>query len=650
MSSKKMVAGAIGLISLLLTLFQVFTATNGLMTALLQRSIHLSLVLVLVFLYFPAIKNSKLTFLIDVPLIMMSMVAGIYLYVCFDDLFYRAGDPNTLDLVVGAITLIVLFEATRRTVGWVMTLLGVFSILYCFFGNLLPEPFGHAGQGFMRVISQMCLTTDGIYGLPLGVAATYVFLFVLFGTFMEKSGVGELFINLANAFAGKYRGGPAKVGIISTAAVGMVSGSPVSDAATTGAFTIPMMKRVGYRSTLAAGIEAVASAGASLMPPVMGAGAFVMADITGVSYSKIIGHALIPALLFYTALMFVVGNEARKGEMKCLPPEEIPSKKEALLSSLRLLIPLSILVLSLSVLRVSPLRAALFSTAVMIATTLAYNFFKPELRVPIKHLVAALIETPRKILVVSVACATAGTIIGMLGLTGLGLKLSDILMTAAHGHLFVALLFAMVICIVLGMGLPPTGCYIVVAVTVAPSLIHMGLPVLVAHFFVFMFCCYAPITPPVALAAYTTAGIAGCDPFKAGLEAFRISFSGFLLPFIIVYGNALLGIGHWYEILWATVTALTGVWMLSIALVGWFRSKTNLFWRLVLAVGAFSLIVPGDDYRYCGIRHPCAVFVGQPRYPEKKPLHRAAAAEFGKSVTAGSAWFLLPSPDKTGHG
>ena len=580
-------------VSLLLTLFQVYTATNGVMTALLQRSIHLSLVLVLVFFSFPAIKNSKYTYLIDIPLVLISMSSGIYLYVFFDDLFFRAGDPNSWDLIIGFGVLVVLLEATRRTVGRVMTLLGLISLLYCYFGNLLPEPFGHSGRDLVRIISQLCLTTEGIYGIPLGVAATYVFLFVLFGSFMEKSGVGELFINLANAFAGKYQGGPAKVGIVSTAAVGMVSGSPVSDAATTGAFTIPMMKRVGYRPTLAAGIEAVASSGASLMPPVMGAAAFVMADITSVSYSKIILHAIIPALLFYTALMFVVGNEARKGEMKGLPADEIPHRKDALLKSLRLIIPLGVLIFSLAVMRVSPLRAALFSTFIIIATTLLYNIFKPEARVPLKNLLEALIETPRKILVVSVACATAGIIIGMLGLTGLGLKLSEILMSAAQGHLFIGLVFAMVIAIVLGMGLPPTGCYIVMAVTVAPSLIQMGLPILVAHFFIFMFCCYAPITPPVALAAYTTAGIAGCDPFKAGMEAFRISFSGFLLPYIIVYGNALLGFGSWYEILLSMTTALAGVWMLSIALVGWYKRRTNTFWRVLLGAGAIMLMVPG---------------------------------------------------------
>ena len=593
MTSKKAAAKAIMAISLLLTLFQIFTATHGLMTALLQRSIHLSFVLVLVFFFFPAIKKSKLTYLIDIPLALMSISSGLYLYLVFDDLFYRAGDPNTLDLIIGFTTLVVLLEATRRTVGLTMTLLGVFSLLYCYLGNFLPEPLGHSGRDIERIVSQLCLTTEGIYGIPLGVAATYVFLFVLFGTFMEKSGVGELFINLANAFTGKLQGGPAKVGIFSSVTVGMVSGSPVSDAATTGAFTIPMMKRVGYRPTLAAGIEAVASSGASLVPPVMGAAAFVMADITGIPYAKIIVHAIIPALLFYSALIFVVGNEARKGNMSRLPDEEIPDKKEAVLKSLRLVIPLGVLVLSLSVLRVSPLRAALFSTFILIITTLVYNFFKPELRVPLKHLFDALIETPRKILVVSVACATAGIIIGMLGLTGLGLKLSDLLMSAAQGHLFLGLIFAMLIALVLGMGLPPTGCYIVMAVTVAPSLVHMGLPLLVAHFFVFMFCCYAPITPPVALAAYTTAGIAGCDPFKAGLQAFRLGFTGFLLPYIIVYGNSLLGLGHWYEILFSITTAMAGLWMLSVALVGFYQKKTNLFWRVVLGAGAITMILPG---------------------------------------------------------
>lgn len=593
MNAQKAVAGAIVVVSLLFTAFQVFTATHGLLTAVLQRSIHLAFTLVLVFLYFPAVKGTRATYLIDVPLALAALAGGLYLYVSFDDLLYRLGEPEELDIVMGGLTTICLLEATRRVVGIPMTLLGVVALLYTLFGSILPEPFAHAGRSLERVISQMYLTSEGIFGVPLGVAATYVFLFILFGSFMEKSGVGALFINLAQAFAGKYQGGPAKVGIISTAAVGMVSGSPVSDAATTGAFTIPLMIKMGYRRTLAAGIEAVGSSGASLMPPVMGAAAFVMADITGVPYSTIIVHAIIPALLYYAGLMFVVGNEARKAGMRGLPPEELPSKKDATVKSLRLMIPIAVLVFSLAVLRVSPLRAALFSTYIMIAITLVYNWLKPELRVPLKNLYEALVETPRKVLTVSVACATAGIIIGALGLTGLGLRLSDIMITASGGHLPVALVFSMVIAIVLGMGLPPTGCYIIMAVTVAPCLVQMGVPLFVAHFFVFFYCCYAPITPPVALAAYTTAGIAGCDPYRTGLEAFRISLSGFLLPFIFVYENTLLGFGPWHEILLASVTSFVGVWALSIALVGHYQAPVGVLWRIVLAAGAFGLIVPG---------------------------------------------------------
>lgn len=592
MTSRKILGAAIIAVSLLFTAFQVYTASTGLMTALLQRSIHLSFVLVLVFMFFPAVKESRRTFLIDIPLMLAAAVSGIYLYLGFDDLIYRIGDPSLTDLIVGCLTLVVLLEATRRTVGWVMMMLAVISLVYSYFGQYLPEPFGHSGRDLERIVSQMFFSTEGIYGVPLGVAATYVFLFILFGSFMEKSGVGAIFINLANAFAGKYQGGPAKVGIIATASVGMVSGSPVSDAATTGAFTIPMMKRVGYKPRTAAAIEAVGASGASLMPPVMGAGAFVMADMTGVPYSEIIVHALIPALLFYIALMFVVGNEARKHDLKSLPADEIPGKRDALMKSLRLLIPLGVLIISLAVLRVSPLRAALFATGVILVTTFLYNFFKPELKVPVKHLIEALIETPRKVLVVSVACATAGVIIGMLGMTGLGLKLSDILMSASQGYLPVALLFAMVISIVLGMGLPPTAAYIVMAVTAAPFLVQMGVPVIVAHFFVFIYCCYAPITPPVALAAYTTAGIAGCDPFKAGVEAFRISLTGFVLPVMVVYNHALLGIGDWQQILIVCVLGLFAVWMMSIALVGWFRRHVNYFWRLLLAAAALGCLMP----------------------------------------------------------
>lgn len=593
MNSKKAVAGAVAIVSLIFTAFQVYTSTHGLMTALLQRGIHLTFVLMLVFLIFPSMKNSRAALFIDIPLGLISLASGIYLYLSFDDLIYRLGDPNQWDIFFGVLTILILIEATRRIVGIPMTIIAVASLLYALYGNYLPEPFGHSGRSFERIISQIYLTTEGIYGVPLGVSATYVFLFILFGSFMDKSGVGGLFIELAHSIAGKYRGGPAKIAIISSGAVGMVSGSPVSDAATTGAFTIPLMKRMGYKPELAAAIEAVAASGASLVPPIMGAGAFVMADITGISYSTIIVHAIIPAFLYYLALMFVVDYEARKAKMVGLPKEQLPSFKAALSKSLRLIIPIAVLIFYLAVLRTSPLRAALYALFVMIAMAVLYNFIKPETRVPLKNFYEALVETPRKVLVVSVACATAGIIIGTLGLTGLGLKMADLLIGAAHGYLPLALVFAMLVSIVLGMGLPPTACYIIMAVTTAPALVKMGVPLLVSHFYVFFYCCYAPITPPVALAAYTTAGIAGCNPMKAGLQAARISISGFILPFMVVYGNALLGIGSWADIVEAIVSATIGVWALSIVLTGWFRERVNVLWRCILSIGSLMLITPG---------------------------------------------------------
>jgi TRAP transporter 4TM/12TM fusion protein len=601
MSKYKVVTGAIVVISLLFSMFQLYTCAHGLMTALLQRSIHLSFAVTLVILFFPAIKDSRATFFIDVPLILVTLASTVYLYLSFDDLLYRLGTPNQLDVIFGVATIVVLLEATRRGVGWPMAIIAITSLLYTFFGNHLPGSLAHQGQSFERVISQMYLTTEGIFGVPLGVSATYLFLFLLFGAVLDKSGVGALFIDLAQAIAGKYQGGPARVAIIATATIGSISGSPVSDAATTGAFTIPLMKKMGYKAELAAAIEAAASCGASLLPPVMGAGAFVMADITGVPYSTILLHAVLPGFLFYIALMFVVGNEARKMDIKGLPEDELPRFKDALMNSLRLIIPVAVLVFFLAVVRTSPVRAALYSLVVMVVTTVIYNRFKPELAVPLKNLAQALIEAPRKVLVVACACATAGIIIGMLGLTGLGLRMSDLLISAAGGNLALVLLFSMCISLVLGMGLPPTACYIIMAVTVAPSLMAMGVPLLVAHFFIFYCCCHAPIEPPLALAAYTTAGIAGCNPIKTGFEAFRISLSGFILPFIFVYKNALLGFGSWYMVVAAFLTALMGVWSLSIVVVGWYQKRVNYLWRVCLVAATVMLMVNGLYWNVAGI-------------------------------------------------
>jgi TRAP transporter 4TM/12TM fusion protein len=587
----KTVTKAIFLISVAFSVFQIYTCAHGLMTAVLQRSIHMTFAVVLVFLFFPSIKNSRAAFLIDIPLMLIAIASSGYLYFTFDDLLYRLGSPTEWDLIFGVATILILLEATRRVVGWAIASLAIASLAYAFFGDQLAGAFGHQGQSFERIVSQMYLTTEGIFGVPLGVTATYLFLFLLFGSVLEKSGVGALFINLAQALAGRYQGGPARVAIIATASIGSISGSPVSDAATTGAFTIPLMKKIGYRPVIAAAIEAAASCGASLLPPVMGAGAFVMADITGVPYSTILTHAVIPGFLFYVALMFVVGNEARKLNIMGIPKDQLPSIKDALLKSLRLLIPIVVLVFFLAVLHTSPVRAALYSLVVMIITTIVYNLIKPEAKVLLKDLAGALTEAPRKVLVVVCACGTAGIIIGMLGLTGLGLKMSGLLVEAAGGNLALLMVYSMCISLTLGMGLPPTACYIIMAVTVAPSFVLLGVPLLVAHFFIFYCCCHAPIEPPLALAAYTTAGIAGCNPVTTGLHAFRISLSGFILPFIFIYKNALLGFGDWYMIIEAFLSALIGVWALSIVVVGHYKKPVNYLWQAVLTAGALGLMV-----------------------------------------------------------
>ncbi len=593
MNSRKFITYIVLILSIVFVLFQIYTSTFGLMTAILQRSTHLTFVLALVFLLFPTFKETKKTYFIDMPIVLIIVASGFYLYFTFDELLFRLGDPNVWDVFFGFAIIVVLLEATRRLVGWPMTLLGIISLAYAFFGDFLPEPFGHSGRSLGRILSQMYLTTEGIFGVPLGVAATYIFLFVLFGTFMEKSGVGSLFIELAHSLAGGFRGGPAKVGIISSAAVGTVSGSPVSDAATTGAFTIPLMKKMGFKPEFAAAIEAVASSGASLVPPVMGAGAFVMADVTGIPYSTIISHAIIPALLFYVTVMFAADNEARRLDMRGLPKEELPSVRKSLMKSMRLLVPIAVLIFCLAVIRVSPIRAALYALLVMIVLTVISNVLRPQTRIPYKLLFEAVVETPKKVLVVSLACATAGIIVGTLGLTGLGLKMADLLISASYGLLPLALVYSMLIAIILGMGLPPTASYIVMAVTVAPFLIKMGLPLIVAHFFVFFYCCYAPITPPVCLAAFTTSGIAGCNPMKAGLQSVRLGISGFILPFIIVYHHSLLGIGSWTEILMTVISALFGVWGLSIVVIGWYESKVHWLWRTALFCGSILLLIPG---------------------------------------------------------
>lgn len=582
----------ITIVAVSLSLFQLYTAGFGVLTPVLQRVTHLTFVLVLVFLLFSTTKKARFWWL-DAIFLTGAVVTGIYMWLTYQTLVFRAGDPTTLDMIMGAATIVLVLEVTRRTTGWPLVIIAVMALVYARYGPYFPGILSHKAYSFERIISQLYLSMEGIWGVTLGVAATMVALFVLFGAFLEATGGGKMFIDLAFAIAGRSTGGPAKVAVVSSGLMGTISGSPVANVVTTGTFTIPLMKRLGYDPHVAGAIEAVASSGGAIMPPIMGAGAFVMSEMTGIPYSKICIAAAIPAVLYYLSLFLAVHFEAKRKGMKGLPASELPHLGQTLKKSLFLLIPIFVLLYLLVVVQVSPMKAAFWGILTLLLTSSTIGPYRFDAKSNLNVILKALEKGARDVLTVSTACATAGIIIGVIAQTGIGLTFSSIVVEAAGGRLILALALTMVASIILGMGLPPTAAYIVLAAMGAPALIELNVPVLIAHLFIFYFSVFAPITPPVALAAYAGAGIAESDPMRTGVTAFRLGLVAFLIPYMFTYGPALVALGSVGEITQALITASIGVFCLASAVIGWMLKDLFWFERLFFLGAALALIDPG---------------------------------------------------------
>jgi len=605
-SPGRFVAKLIFLISIIFSIFQLYTAGAGTLTAMLQRTVHLTFVLVLIFLAYPSSQRYKWLRHFDYIFAVASVSSGIYIMLTYRDLLMRVGAPNTTDFILGSILIILILEGTRRTTGWALTVVAICALVYSFVGNLIPGVFGHRGYSLERVINHLYLTTEGIFGVTLGVAATYVVLFILFGAFLQKSGGAQVFMDLAYALAGRARGGPAKVAVIASSLMGTINGSPVANVVTTGTFTIPLMKKIGYKPEVAASIEAVASSGGAIMPPVMGAGAFIMAEFTGIPYSQIVLAAAIPALLYFLGVFFSVDFEACKYNMKGLPKEELPHLWPTIKKGLSLFIPLGILLYLLLGPMVSPMRAAFWSIVSIIVFNLLLG---GENRFTFKTFLEALESGAKGTLMVSVACTAAGIVVGVVTLTGVGLAFTNLLLEIAGQWLMIALVTTMVGTIIIGMGLPPAASYIVVSAMAAPALVKVGLTPLVANLFIFYFTAFAPITPPVALGAYAGSGIAGSDPLKTAFTAFRIGIAGFIVPFMFVYGPGLVAQAGTSEILISMVSAGIGVLGLAAFAVGWWRHPLNLLGRLVCFASALLMIKQGIITDIAGLAALLAVYL-----------------------------------------
>ena len=586
-------------LALFAAVFHLFSAGVAPFTALIQRPVHLALMASLGFLGVGARamgSNDEATSS-DVPseptpwwktllnaLLIASVVASAFYMVMENEaLVRRAGSPTALDLAGGLLTLVVVLELARRTTGWGLVVVATLALAYAGAGPYLPGFLAHRGYGFTRLMEHLYLSTEGIWGVPLGVSADFVYLFVLFGALLDMAGGGALLISLADRATGRTRGGPAKTAALASALMGSLSGSAVANVVTTGTFTIPLMRRSGFKPYFAGAIEAAASTGGQLMPPVMGAGAFILATWTNIPYPRVAMAAIVPALLYYVALLMAIHFQAGRMGLK----GGVLRDREPVLPRLHLLIPLGFIVLLLAMGR-SPMRAAFWG----VVSALGVSFLTRATRPNARKLEKALLAAGGGAVQVAAACAAAGVVVGVASLTGIGLRMSELIITLSQGSLFLALLLTALGSIVLGMGLPTTAAYVVLAALGAPALIQLGVPLLAAHMFIFYFGCISNVTPPVSLAAYAASGIAGSPPLKTAWTAMVLAFAGFLVPFMFVYGPALLLMGSVTEIALVTGSGVAGVTALAASTMGFLRRDLLVWERVLLGAGAVALIFP----------------------------------------------------------
>lgn len=595
------------------TVFQVYTALMGLYPAMIQRMTTLSFGLFLCFICFKMKKNdtSKVP-LYDWVLAIASVAIDVYIIATFDTLTKRGGNPTQMDIVFGIILILLVLEATRRAVGKPLVIVAVIFLLYAYFGPYLPGAISHRGYSINRIASQMFLTAEGIFGTPMSVMTTFVYSFVVFGCFLEVTGGASLFINLAFALTGKFAGGPAKTAVVASGLLGTISGSGLANVVTTGTFTIPLMKTCGYDPTFAGGVEASSPSAGQIMPPVMGAAAFIMAETTGIPYLQICIAAAIPAVLYYMCVMLSVDFEARRCHLKTVAREDVPPLLPTLKRCYPLLLPIATLIVMLCI-GFTPLKASMYATAAMILT----SFLSRETRLNGKRTFEALTKSAYNSITVCVACAVCGIVTGVITLTGLGLKLSDLILTASGGNLFLTLLLTMIASIILGMGLPTTAKYIVLSAIAAPALVKLGVPLVGAHLFILYFGVIAEVTPPVALTSYAAAAVAKAPGVKTALQGLKISIGAFFIPFMFCYYPSLLFVDVTPAGLIAGFySAFIGMICLCGCSIGYFFGPLKTWKRLFMFLGVALLMHPSTVTDILGSVVVVAMFLIQ-RYSAK---------------------------------
>lgn len=575
------------------------------------RVFHLVMMLVLLFMVTPVgrrFKDAGWDKLLRLLLIAITIGSGVYLLSRWKDIAMSGGATVPMDATVGIIVILLVLEAARRGAGLALALLCAFFFTYPFFSEFLPGPLASRGYSLTRIAEYMTTTSNGIFGVPIGVSSTYIILFSMYGAFLSAFGAGDFFFRLANRLTRGMRAAGAKTAVIFSTLLGMISGSAAGNVAVTGTLTIPMMKKEGYKAHQAGAIEAVVSTGGQIMPPVMGAAAFIMAEIVGVPYSTVMGAALIPALLFFSSMFFVVHLQAHKNEIVPLeqPVDDDESIWLILLKGGQYLIPFVTLIVMM-VNGYSPFMASFFSILLLLACHVIWTR-----RISLdtfRKIGTAIVEGAESVVPIAIACAAAGIIAGTLGITGLGSKISSLIIDASMGYTLLALILTMFTALILGMGLPTTAAYLILATVVAPALAKMGVPILTAHMFVFFFGCVSTITPPVALASYVAAGIAKADLNKVGWTAFGYGITCFVLPYMFFYGPALMLQGTPLETGMAVMSGLAGVFCVAAGVVGFFRTPLAFWQRAVMFCSGIALMDQGIESNLLGLAGIAAVWV-----------------------------------------
>lgn len=585
-------ARLIALLAVGLALFQLYTAFFGLFPAMQQRSLHVALILSLIFLLYPATQRASRD---TIPWYdwLLSVAAGacaLYIFVNYEDVVLRGGMIYEYELILAALFTVLVFEAGRRVLGYPLPIFCFIFLLFAYFGRNLPGPLQHFGLTVPRILEELYLTTDGFFGIVSGVSATYIYLFVLFGAFLSSTKASDFFNDFSMALTGHYKGGPAKIAVLSSALMGTISGSTSANVATTGAFTIPLMKEIGYKPYFAGAVEAAASTGGQIMPPVLGAAAFIIADTLGIRYTSVLLASLVPALLYFWGIWCSLNLEAARLGLKGLPKETLPNLKHVVLSSGYKAIPLFVIIFFL-VKGYNPLYSGCWG----IVSSILLSFVKKSDRLSVKSFVRTLEEGSKSALSVGMACVIVGCVIGMLGATGVAFRVGDAVLSVTSGRLIPTLIMTMVIALMLGMGMPTTASYVMGSAVAAPAMVLLGINPLDAHMFVFFYAVLSSVTPPVCTGAYTAAGIAGADPNQTAFAAVKLALPGFIVPFIFVLAPEILltNVTSWPATIQAMFSALLGVFLLSCATEKYMLSKLRWYEQAIALAGALSLLYPG---------------------------------------------------------